>query len=398
MARANKHGRDSAEVLALQMEAFYGATPIAILSILGALIAVYVYWAQDTRFGLTIWFACVGGLALARLLAAQLRHRGRPARWTQDVWARLATVIYLGAGLSWGIGGAWMLGHGNEHQAVVICCLAMGAVMVTFPTVVYPPAYNAFQISIFSTFAFGLGTSDLQFGAVLSIASVLLCVFTTIVSGRMGAQLILALRLSDENRKLVEELEQRSAALEVANRELEIQSLTDPLTGVANRRQLMSFVRAAPMCCAVAVVDVDYFKEYNDSFGHVSGDVCLTLIAETLQRSIRRGVDLVARHGGEEFSVVLVNVTEREASLAAEQIRLNVQWLAREHPQAIRRVVTVSIGLAHRSPDHAKTVADLMEEADVAVYEAKRRGRNRVCVPADTREAVTANVARTPGW
>lgn len=378
MTETAERRREDADVLALQMDALYKAAPASVLSIVGALIAVYVYWAPETQFGLTVWLVCVSSVAIVHLLSAALRRVGKPASWTALSWSRLVAGIYFASGLSWGVGGAWMLGHGNEQQALVICCLAMGAVTVTFPAVVYPPAYLLFQSPIFAVFAIGLAMSDMQFGAVLSFASALLCVFAGIIGQGMGSQLVLALRLSNENAKLVEELEKRGVALEAANRELEAQSLTDPLTGVANRRRLMTFIRAMPGPCAVMVVDVDHFKRYNDSFGHVDGDTCLTLVAEALQRSVRRGIDLVARHGGEEFTVVLAEVGHEQARVVAEEMRTNVQALFRQNPRQIRRLVTVSVGLACRGAERAKTIADLMEEADRAVYEAKKSGRNRV--------------------
>lgn len=382
MTQADGNRGEAADVLALQMDALYKAAPASILSISGALMAIFAYWSPDLKFGLILWVGCVSTVALLHLAGTALRASGRPVRWTPVSWARVASAIYFASGLSWGVGGAWMLGHGNEQQALVICCLAMGAVTVTFPAVVYAPAYNLFQVPIFFMFAIGLATSGMEFGALLSIASGLLCIFAAIIGQGMGSQLVLALRLYDENRKLAEELQVRGAALEAANRELRIQSLTDPLTGVANRRQLMSFARAAPERCAVLIVDVDHFKAYNDSFGHAEGDACLVLVAAELQASARPGVDLVARQGGEEFAIVLVDVDEDTAQTVAQQMRSNVEMLSDAHSPAIKRTVTVSIGLACRGPGRHRTIADLMADADAAVYEAKRSGRNRVCTSA----------------
>lgn len=389
MATTAGHAGENFDVLALQMDALYRAAPASVLSIAGALIAVYVYWSPENATGLLLWFSAVSAVALFHLAGAMVRQRGHPQGATPVFWARMVGGIYFASGLSWGVGSAWMLGLGNEQQALVTCCLAMGAVTVTFPAVVYLPAYNLFQIPIFTMCAVGLVLSPLEFGAVLAVASALICVFAAIIGQGMSAQLVLALRLSIENRHLAQSLEERGSALEALNRDLIVQNLTDPLTGVANRRQLMSFARAASGSCAILIIDVDHFKQYNDSFGHTEGDHCLVLVAGALRQSVRRKIDLVARHGGEEFAVVLVDLSEAEARRIAEDIRIGVQALHKEHPQQIRRPVTVSVGLAYRGAGAATSAADLMEQADTAVYAAKKAGRNLVrSVAGDCRAAV----------
>nr|WP_246188783.1 GGDEF domain-containing protein [Nitratireductor arenosus] len=221
--------------------------------------------------------------------------------------------------------------------------------------------------------------SSLQFNWLIAIGFFLLGAFAVAIGRVLGHQLSTALRLSIENKRLAQHLEERSAALEVANRELEIESHTDPLTGLANRRRLINFSRAVRGRCAVMIVDIDHFKSYNDSFGHVEGDACLVTVARTLVRSVRPKHDLVARLGGEEFAVVLSDVGQEGALERAEAIRANVQALQRSGPQRLRRRVTVSIGVSTREADRPKSLSDLMEEADAAVYRAKSEGRNQVC-------------------
>ena len=119
------------------------------------------------------------------------------------------------------------------------------------------------------------------------------------------------------------------------------------------------------------IADIDHFKSYNDSFGHVDGDICLVLVAGALQNAIRPGKDLAARLGGEEFAVILSDLSQDEAIAVADRIRSNVQTLIDGHPRQIRRPVTISIGLAYRSSERDKTHADLMEEADTALYQAR---------------------------
>lgn len=377
------------DLLALQMDALYKNAPASFLSIAGALMALFTYRGPQTAPVLLIWVACVSAVALVHIGAAIARSRRRPTGWTPWHWAQIIHICFFCSGLLWGVGGAWMLGHGDEQQALVICCLAMGAVTVTFTAVVYPLAYNLFQVPIFALFTIGLARSGHQFGDLLAIASALLCVALTIIAHGIGAQLTLALRLSNENRKLAETLEQRGEALEAANRELEALSLTDPLTGVANRRKLMSVLRGPLPQQALLIIDIDHFKAYNDSFGHVDGDACLVLVAKAIEASVRDG-DLVARLGGEEFAAILADICNEEAQAIAERIRANIQRLFAVHPKEIRRTVTVSIGIAVRGDGRLAAPMALMSAADEAVYRAKNSGRNRVCTNLDEPRAESA--------
>ncbi|MVA99545.1 diguanylate cyclase [Nitratireductor sp. CAU 1489] len=374
---ACKNERDV--ILSMRMDAMLNSSPASFLSVVGALIAVYVYWSPPVAIGLVLWLTCIVAVAATNLLSTILYARGLPSGWTAHSWARFVCIMHLLSGLAWGVGGGWMLSFADEHQALVTLSIGLAAVTVSIPSVVYLPAYNLFHLPIFWSYAVGLVMSSLQFNWLIAIGFFLLGAFAVAIGRVLGHQLSTALRLSIENKRLAQHLEERSAALEVANRELEIESHTDPLTGLANRRRLINFSRAVRGRCAVMIVDIDHFKSYNDSFGHVEGDACLVTVARTLVRSVRPKHDLVARLGGEEFAVVLSDVGQEGALERAEAIRANVQALQRSGPQRLRRRVTVSIGVSTREADRPKSLSDLMEEADAAVYRAKSEGRNQVC-------------------
>ncbi len=367
-------------ILSMRMDAMLNSSPASFLSIVGGLVAVYVYWAPSVAFGLIAWLACIVAVALTNLLSTLLYARGLPSAWNARSWARFVCVMHLLSGLAWGVGGGWMLSFANEHQALVTVSIGLAAVTVSIPSVVHLPAYNLFQLPIFWSYAVGALFSSLQYSWPIAIGFFLLGAFAIVIGRVLGYQLSTALRLSIENKRLAQHLEERSAALEAANRELEIESHTDPLTGLANRRRLMSFARAVRGRCALMILDIDHFKSYNDTFGHVEGDACLVTVARTLVGSVRPEHDLVARLGGEEFAVVLGDVSTQEALARAETIRANVQALPTSGAQRVRRRVTVSIGVSIREAERPKSLSDLMEEADAAVYRAKSDGRNRVCL------------------
>ena len=193
-------------------------------------------------------------------------------------------------------------------------------------------------------------------------------------------------KISAANICLEDNVRERTAELEEANRKLADLSATDGLTGLANRRRFDEALnsewqraRRAGLTLAVAMIDVDQFKLYNDHFGHQAGDECLRRIAAVLRTCIRRSGDLVARYGGEEFVIILPGLNADKALALAETIRAAVQAEHLEHTkQSNTGVITVSIGIAARTPEPGQEAGDLLREADKAMYEAKRRGRNLV--------------------
>ncbi len=177
------------------------------------------------------------------------------------------------------------------------------------------------------------------------------------------------------------------AALAISNARLFEQtvklSLTDPLTGLHNRRHFFARLDLEVMrarrydgIVSVAMIDIDHFKNLNDTSGHAAGDVVLQVMAEILQSNVRR-VDTVARYGGEEFCVILPNVTKVEAGVAAEKVRRLIEesnFPGGEGQPGGR--ITASVGYA-TFPEDADDVDSLLDAADVALYAAKRGGRNR---------------------
>ncbi|MDD2924894.1 GGDEF domain-containing protein [Rhodoferax sp.] len=206
------------------------------------------------------------------------------------------------------------------------------------------------------------------------------------ISAELAEQARLRAEISRANEVLEEKVRQRTAELEDANRQLEALSDTDGLTGLCNRRKFdrvweVEWLRAVRhgMPLAVAMIDVDKFKDYNDHYGHQAGDDCLKHVASTIAACVQRSGELVARYGGEEFVVVLPGLNAQEASDVVEKIRAAV--VARNMPHAPAcglDVVTVSIGAVSRVPQQGQLLTGLIQEADTCLYRAKEQGRNRV--------------------
>lgn len=162
----------------------------------------------------------------------------------------------------------------------------------------------------------------------------------------------------------------------------------DGLTGIANRRRLDEYieqewqraVRCGHSCLSCIMMDVDFFKRYNDGYSHPVGDDCLRRIAEALKSTMSRGTDLVARYGGEEFVCILPETSARGANQIAEKILDTIVTLAIPHEFSdVCSFVTVSAGVATMLPTKDQTPSKLLELADIQLYRAKQEGRNRVC-------------------
>ncbi|MBT3991149.1 MAG: diguanylate cyclase [Rhodospirillaceae bacterium] len=169
--------------------------------------------------------------------------------------------------------------------------------------------------------------------------------------------------------------------------ELENLSTIDALTGIANRRRLDEYLdtewrRATrnKYSLSILMIDIDYFKSYNDNYGHQKGNDCLRAVAEAVSLAPRRPSDLVARYGGEEFCIVLPDTELASATEIAERVRQNVAGLEQENSGSPEYgIVTVSVGVATATPSSDDFNFDtLLELADKQLYQAKESGRNQI--------------------
>ena len=177
-----------------------------------------------------------------------------------------------------------------------------------------------------------------------------------------------------------------SKKLAIANEKLKVLSVTDELTKLNNRRSFLEHLDFVwkqnyrlKLPITIFMIDIDYFKKYNDSLGHLEGDKALSAVAECLRNTIKRETDFMARYGGEEFVCLLPFIEKNEALEFAKTMVKNVESMKIPHPMSLHsEYVTISVGMASTVPNDNNSHVQLMNEADIALYSAKESGRNKV--------------------
>ena len=183
-------------------------------------------------------------------------------------------------------------------------------------------------------------------------------------------------------------IEKQNNVLMELNKKLESLSNTDELTKLNNRRSLKEYMdivwkqnHRLRLPLTVMMLDIDFFKDYNDSLGHLEGDKALIALAQCLKDQIKRETDFIARFGGEEFIIILPFVSKNEAMKFAETLVKNVEKMSIPHPMSeVSKHLTISVGLDIVIPDNNNSVKQLLDNADKALYKAKQSGRNRVAI------------------
>jgi diguanylate cyclase (GGDEF)-like protein len=214
---------------------------------------------------------------------------------------------------------------------------------------------------------------------MLSISTSRVSFFASLMAG-CAAVLFYGLRMAFIQSRHMD----RQRAVDLSTWRLEQQVGRDPLTGIANRtmldtrlREVLEEGRRTASYCSLLMIDIDFFKQYNDSLGHIAGDACLVQVACALGASRVRAGDVVARYGGEEFVVVLVDTNAEAAQDIAYRLIEAIGRLQIAHPDCPLGYITVSIGIATQTPQTPMDPMAMLEEADRALYRAKSGGRNR---------------------
>jgi diguanylate cyclase (GGDEF)-like protein len=352
-----------------------GAVLLTLPGTKAAYPALVLLWWYGDALGLLIYTP----LLLAFLQASALRT---PVRWWDAVVVAIGTALAM---LVFTREGA-DLGSGVQITPTALLPF------VLFIAVRFGTRWTALSIALLALgTAWAQTTGHQPFGDASPHAMILRTqefILTMSIVGMgfavlFGEQKALTMELEDKVRE-------RTQPLEVLNRSLLELSATDSLTGIANRRHFDEMLiaesdraRRSGESLALALVDLDFFKPYNDHYGHQAGDEGLRLIGSVLVASMRGERDLVARYGGEEFAIILPGADAGNALETAWAVcqALEAQGLA--HAGSPFGVLTASVGVAALVPGDHRAPAILLAQADAALYAAKARGRNQVAVHGD---------------
>ncbi len=188
--------------------------------------------------------------------------------------------------------------------------------------------------------------------------------------------------------KEINQHRQAQIAFQKVKQELQLLATIDSLTQIPNRRCFDQYLNQEwirltreKVSLSLLLCDVDFFKGYNDVYGHQAGDKCLQMVAQTFKQVAQRPADLVARYGGDEFTVILPNTDLNGAIKIAEKLLTEVAKLQLPHPSSdISQIVTISIGIASQIPTREQSPEAFVSKADRALYQAKAEGKNRFFV------------------
>lgn len=395
---------------------------------LAAVTAFLVFQPVANQARLYLWLGLFALITMARYFSS--RYYSRRLRDT-NMTGNALTAFTIGAfvsGLMWGCSGLLFLpSDGIPEQTallftcfyVMYCCALPAGCLAVYSG--FPPAWFSFTLPCMLPLMTILAVADHPVRNLLSILMLIYLVFLACGLRKINAVIMSLLRLRLDKADIVGRLEQerehvcqlndelkqdiakrkqtesklRDAKAEAEKLAAELLTLSslDSLTGIANRRALDNFLhdewnRAIRQGRLIALIicDIDYYKAYNDIYGHQSGDDVLARIGSLLEKSSRRGGELAARYGGEEFVIVLADTTLDSARIHAVQIRRALEEMAIPHSGSrVAEHLTMSFGISAVVPVKGMNEAQLIAEADTALYEAKSRGRNCIIARAMNR-------------
>ncbi len=370
----------SAEVRAEQIRLLYHqGNTIQSLGLVTAGVAVAMFWKVVEHEALLGWFVIMALLTVIRIFS-NIRFEGYP-RSEAAIIQKWGSVYIAGtflSGVVWGSLSFFFDPSWPAMYTIVLIVIYTGIIAAAFNTnssyfIAFPAFFVPIVLSL-ATVLLGMRGEEL-YGLLMLF--VIYTVQMYISSLKFHNRLVHSLEMRFENKQLADKLFS-------ANKQLIELADKDELTKLHNRRSFVRYLRsewnrhyinARPL--SLLFIDVDYFKQYNDTYGHEKGDECLLGIAQVLVSNARRADDMAARHGGEEFAVLLPETDAEQAWHIAEHIHSELKKRCIVHENSSTAdYVTVSIGVTTMVPSEPDRQEKLFSIADKALYKAKANGRN----------------------
>lgn len=341
-------------------------------------------------------------IVLACLLFRVFMERLFIARAPAEIeprWIRLFVFGSLLSGFGWGLAGALLLYDTSAQTQALTMAVACAVMQGAAGRAYMMPGTGLINIAL----VIGQGSIAAYADGNYIYVPAFLVYFLFLASfiRQMVDNRLRQLRAEQTADRLFREITEKNELLRIANDQLAAKAHEDPLTGLANRRKFdlafaqgLAATRKTGTTLSLMMIDVDHFKAFNDTYGHQSGDECLQLVSRAIGNSLSDSDSLVARYGGEEFVVMLQGATPATAATLAERICMAVRLTSLEALPNSPPRQTVSVGLVSSQPAIPPTREALLAAADAALYEAKRRGRNRVCVYQPAEEDRNGTLSR----
>ncbi len=372
-------------------------------SCIAAAVAVLALWRLVPITVLGGWWLVTIGISYLQQL--WLEHPDSPMHPGTELhrpWVFQWLILIALQGTAWGLAATLLIsGEGLQvappewlQQLLILALLVLTLPTALWLSKLFPPTLIYLLCALLLP-ALWLHFSGLQgpLPFLISVSCLLLLAYSVLQSFRL-----LATTARQQEFRL-EQAHQRESQAMQEKQTAEEQTMTmasllyqDALTHIANRRHFDDFlerewrrgVRSASTL-SLLMLDIDFFKSYNDQFGHPAGDRCLQRVAGILDGLLKRPGDLVARYGGEEFAVILAETDAHSARALAEQMRHAVVSAGIDHPHSrAANTVSISLGVATMEPNREHAMGTLIQQADQALYQAKAAGRNQLVVYVET--------------
>lgn len=373
----------------------YMGIPAYFSNVVIALILAYVYWQREPLLVGTL-STIVMAISTLRYIFFRLFTQTAENMRDHEHWSRMYLVGSTMSGLTWGLGLAFIANYlgGIDYFIILTVTIIVSAIGFISLSSDLRAVFMFFYPLIFP---FTLSCL-LYYANPLMLATGIMLIIYMIVAGFMSLMhyrhFIRGVIYQQRNLQLKHRIENSNEDLKQANEKLAALSSTDSLTGLANRRHFAYFLEREIQqsqrdhnALTIILIDIDFFKLYNDNYGHLAGDDALAKVARAIAEALTRPMDLAARYGGEEFVVVLPGTGMKGATNIAERIKQSISalQLRHEYSEVADKYISVSMGLAELKIDIDCVPESLIHRADMALYVAKESGRNTYVTdaPAD---------------
>jgi diguanylate cyclase (GGDEF)-like protein len=363
------------------LDGLYSAYSHILMTVAIAVVAWHG-WASSENIGSLVG-AAVAFVALAIRFLMQERYRMRASNALVSDWVRAFVWLSLSTAVLWGLSLATLLLVTQDNSRFAVFALICAAVQGASARVYMMASIVILHMAIIVVLVAG--------AAALSGIAVPICVAFAILylwyqigfTMKLVAMRTDGLKAHHEREALLLRVTRYNVDLATLNERLSGFALTDGLTGVSNRRDFdqrlvhhLQFPAMVAAPLALLLIDIDHFKRFNDSYGHLAGDECLKLVAAAIRSAPTRTGDLTARYGGEEFAILLPGTDFDGALQIAKRVQLAVAAMDIATLPGLRQPLTVSIGIGVAWPGSSTGSHDLIAAADGALYLAKQCGRN----------------------